>query len=87
MLQTIPQTHYPVEIAPRVSRSFFINDIKGFHEEQSKRVEMGGFLNRFLFRFVRAFVVTDDGMRFRAKIGKDVQKELAQIRLHPVKKE
>jgi hypothetical protein len=73
----VAQRKYPSEVAPRKSETFFVTDV-----DQMRRVLHGIARDawpRWRFRFLRARVLTDDGIYFRAKIDRSVRKELEAI--------
>jgi hypothetical protein len=73
----VPQRKYPFDVAPRKSETFFVSDV-----DQMRRVLHGIAKDawpRWRFRFLRARVLTDDGIFFRAKIDRSVRKELRAI--------
>jgi hypothetical protein len=76
----VQQEQYPIEIAPKASCTLIVSNIATFQQEFRAMVrERPGLLARIFFRFVRVTILTDDGMRFRAKVSAEVRKEMAQL--------
>ena len=75
----VPQQTYPVEIPPRASHSFLVSDIETFRREHKEIISNEGLLRRVLRRFMGVTIVTDDGTRFKAKLGKAIRRELREI--------
>ncbi len=70
----IPQKHYPVEIQPRASETFYVSDLQTFIQTiERTRNETRG-LPRFCLRFIKAIIRTDDGLVFKVRISKGVRK-------------
>jgi hypothetical protein len=69
----IGKKDYPTEIAPRTSDSFFISDLATFKQEVKRMRDADTFADRLRFRFIRAFVQTDDGETFRVKLSPTVR--------------
>jgi hypothetical protein len=67
----IPQKHYPTEISPRASADFYISEVKRMRGANT-------FADRLRFRFIRAFVQTDDGETFRVKLSPAVREVLLE---------
>lgn len=72
----VPQQTYPVEILPKASHSFIVSDVATFQETFKEVIQKERFLKRILYRFIRVTILTDDGVRFRAKVGKLVRNEM-----------
>lgn len=72
--QWISERKYPFEIAPRKSETFFVTDTSQLRSLLHKITEESR--PAWRFRFLRARVLTDDGMFFKAKIDRSVRKEL-----------
>ncbi len=75
----IPQKRYPVEIAPRANGSFYVGEVATFRKSFQEMVMSTNGVTRFLFRFARVLVVSDDGLRFKATIDENVRQELKQL--------
>lgn len=75
----VPQRKYPVELQPYSSKSFFISEIEAFKKETARSVQTLGALDRFFFRFAKAFICTDDGGIFRARVSKGVRNEIIAL--------
>jgi hypothetical protein len=56
-----------------------VSDIATFQETFADMLRNQNFMNRILYRFVRVTIVTDDGTLFRAKIAKDLRKEIRRL--------
>jgi hypothetical protein len=69
----IEKRSYPIEVAPRASETFLISDGTVFKQDV-KRFRVDTIAHRLRFRFIRAFVVTDDGETFRVKLSSEVRK-------------
>jgi hypothetical protein len=68
----IPPRHYPSVISPRASADFTISDVDTFEQEVKRMRAADSFADRLRFRFIRAFVQTDDGETFRVKLSPKV---------------
>ena len=68
----IAQKQYSVEIAPRTSERFFLSDEVTLRSEVKRMRGQYSSIGRLRFRFIRALIWTDDGMKFRAKLSKDI---------------
>jgi hypothetical protein len=75
----VPQQKYPVEIPPRASHPFLVSDVATFRQEFKEMIDKQSLFRRILHRFVHVSIVTDDGMRFRAKIDKGVRREIREL--------
>ena len=64
----IPSKDYPTEISPRASANFYISDLPTLEREAKRMRGADTFADRLRFRFIRAFVRTDDGETFRVKL-------------------
>ena len=74
----VPVRKYPFVIAPRRSETFFAADtgeLQSLLRKIANETKPG-----WRFRFLRARVLTEDGISFRAKIDRSVRKELLAIR-------
>jgi len=69
----IPKKTYPREVAPRTSESFFMSDLATFKTEVKRMRGADTFADWLRFRFINAFVETDDGKTFRVKLSPDVR--------------
>lgn len=78
----VPQKRYPVEIAARSSQVFYLSGIETFRAECRAKFVGDNFLDRCLFRFLRARVRTDDGKLFNVKIDRSLRKEILDVRRH-----
>ena len=65
---------YPVEIAPRTTETFTITTLENLEQEAKRMRGANTFADRLRFRFIRAFVRTDNGETFRVKLSSDVRK-------------
>jgi len=73
----VPQKKYPAKIEPRASESFFLHDMTTFHEAMAELVPAkANLLRRLRARFLRAYVITDDGRRFLVRFGEGLRQEL-----------
>ena len=81
---------YPLEIAPRASEPFYICDRASFQSGAEQFLGVNNsFLDRLRFRFIRAWVETDDGKMFRVKLSKEVRdiwRSAARVRSTPENK-
>jgi hypothetical protein len=75
----VAQRKYPVEILPKATEYLMISDIATFQKEFTDMIKTQSFLKRMLYRFIRVTILTDDGRRFKAKIGKGVRTEIEAI--------
>jgi hypothetical protein len=76
----VQQEQYPIQIAPKASRIIMVSDIATSRQEFQQMVrERPSLLRRILFRFVRVTILSDDGMLFKAKIGKEVRNEIREL--------
>jgi hypothetical protein len=75
----IPQQKYPVVLQPKASHHFIIANIATFRQVMRQCLISQSKLGRFLFRFVRITIRTDDGSYARGKIAKEIRDELRQI--------
>jgi hypothetical protein len=64
----IPKRSYPREVAPRTSESFYICALPTLRQEAKRVRERPTFADRLRFRFIKAYVQTDDGRTFRVKL-------------------
>jgi hypothetical protein len=69
----IPSKHYPTEISPRASESFTICDVASLEQEAKRMRGADTFANRVRFRFIKGFVQTDDGRKFRVKLSSNIR--------------
>ncbi len=70
----LPQKKYPVEIAPRASQTFYVSHVAGLEQNiVEMKASLGWFRKWWASRYVKAFVLTDDGTRVRATISKQVK--------------
>jgi hypothetical protein len=69
-----PRKHYPTEITPRTSETFTLHDLATFKQEAKRMRGAPTFARRIRFRFIRAFVVTDDGAKFWVRIMPSVRR-------------
>jgi hypothetical protein len=76
----MPPKQFPVEILPHARDKFYPVEINSFRDAFHKMVRAAGWGTRFLFRFVKATVVTDDGMRFTAIVDRDIRRVLEECR-------
>jgi hypothetical protein len=76
----VPQKNYPVEIKPRTSETFFLNDMSTFHEAMGDTFAKQSIFGRWRNRFLKAYIVTDDGRRFKVQLGASLRKELRPLR-------
>jgi hypothetical protein len=69
-----PVKQYPLEIAPRASETFYLADEAMFLAE-AKRMKAADDspVARLGFRFIRAYVLSDDKSLFRVKLSKEVR--------------
>jgi hypothetical protein len=67
--ERVPPRVYPFEVLPKTSHPFIVSDIATFQENFAEIIRAQNFIKRILYRFVRVTIITDDGSRFRAKIG------------------
>jgi hypothetical protein len=76
----IAQKHYPIEIKPRNSQTFFLSDLSMFREGISQNfLKPNSLINRILLRFLRARVETMDGRRFNVKLSDTIHRQVAQL--------
>ena len=77
----VPQKKYPAKIEPRTSESFFLHDMTTFREAIAELMPpKANALRRLRGRFLRAYVITDDGRRFRVRFGEGLRQELRALR-------
>lgn len=76
----IPQKRYPVEIAPRTTKQFYVSDIETFRKKHAAIFKGSGLIDRIRYRFIKAIILTDDGRQFRARIAKPLCDELTKLR-------
>jgi hypothetical protein len=76
----IPPKQFPVEILPHATEKFYPVEINSFRYTFHEIVRATGWGTRILFRFVKATVVTDDGMRFTAIVDGDIRRVLEECR-------
>ena len=69
----IPSKNYPFEISPRASANFYISDLPTLEREAKRMRGADTFADQVRFRFIRAFVRTDDGETFRVKLSPEVR--------------
>jgi hypothetical protein len=69
----IPPQHYPSVISPRASVGFTIWDVDTFKREVKRMRGADTLADRLRFRFIRAFVHTDDGETFKVKLSPEVR--------------
>jgi hypothetical protein len=75
----IPPRKFSVEILPHATEKFYPVEINSFRDTFHKIVRTAGWGTRFLFRFVKATVVSDDGMRFTAIVDRDIRRDLRNV--------
>lgn len=75
----VPQKHYPVEISPRSSESFFLADIETFRQNFIETFATANRVQRFRFRFLQARVMTADNKVFSVKIGASIRREIRSL--------
>jgi hypothetical protein len=76
----VAQKKYPVEIRARGTEIFFLSSIDAFHDTAQQHFIGKSLWGRLRSRFLTAFVMTNDGKTFAAKIESSLRKELAQLR-------
>jgi hypothetical protein len=64
---------YPVEIAPRTAETFTITDLEKLEQEAKRMRGADSFADRLRFRFIKAYVLTDDGDAFRVKLSPNIR--------------
>ena len=69
----IPPQHYPSVISPRASAGFTISDVDTFKQEVKRMRGADTLADRLRFRFIRAYVHTDDGETFKVKLSPQVR--------------
>jgi hypothetical protein len=69
----IAKKNYPTEVAPRTPESFHISDLPTFKQEAKRMRGADTFADRVRFLFIKAYVQTDDGRRFRVKLSSDIR--------------
>lgn len=77
--ERVPQRTYPFEVLPKTSHPFIVSDITTFQENFAEMLRAQNYIKRILYRFVFVTIVTDDGTRFRAKIGENVRREMRRL--------
>lgn len=77
--QWVPQRQYPVEVLPKTTHPFMVSDFATFQQTFSEMLREQSFIKRVLYRFVHVTIVTDDGARFRAKIGSNLRREMRRL--------
>ena len=77
ILEGLYKRSYPVEIGPKQSVTLYISDISHFRQQLMVIRSEQNIIGRFLFSFTKAIVLSEDGMRFRAKIRSLVPDTLA----------
>jgi hypothetical protein len=70
----IPKKSYPREVAPRTSESFYMSDLPTLRR---MRERFDTFADRLRFRFIKAYVQTDDGETFRVRLSPAIRQVLA----------
>jgi hypothetical protein len=69
----IPKKTYPTDVAPRTSESFYICDLPRLRQEAKRMRGQPTFADRLRFRFIKAYVQTDDGETFRVRLSPDIR--------------
>jgi hypothetical protein len=69
----IEKKSYPIVLAPRTSESFFLSDLAKFKQTVKSMRGADTFVDRLRLRFIRAFVETDDGEKFRVKLSREIR--------------
>jgi hypothetical protein len=77
--ELVPQRQYPVELLPKATDPFIVSDFATFQATFAEMLREQNFIKRVLYRFVHLTILTDDGRRFRAKIGKDLRREIRRL--------
>jgi hypothetical protein len=72
----VPQKHYPVEIRPRSSETFFLADMDMFRQQFGEVFATANSFQRFRFRFLKARLLTDDGKLFDVRLSPQLRHEL-----------
>jgi hypothetical protein len=67
----VPSKHYPIKIDPRTTEIVTISDLATFKKE-AKRIREASSV-RIRLRFIRAFVFTDEGAKFKVKLSRQVR--------------
>jgi hypothetical protein len=76
----IAARHYPTHVAPRTSEDFNISNLPTLRQEAKRVLERPDtFADRLRFRFVRAFVATDDGETFRVRLSPVVRRAIGRV--------
>jgi hypothetical protein len=70
----IQKRRYPIEISPRRSTSICLSEIKMFRENLDKIINTHYF-GWLRMRWLRAYVFTEDGHKFRVKLDRSIRKE------------
>jgi hypothetical protein len=82
--QIYPKISYPVEIAPRSSHRACLSDYQTFVSEMQRHRPKLNWWRHALYPYQRAYVWTSDGRRFRARINRDLKKELRRMTTAPI---
>jgi hypothetical protein len=70
----IAARRYPTQVAPRTLESFYISDLATLrHEAKRVRDRPDNFADRLRFRFIKAYVQTDDGQTFRVRLSSRIR--------------
>jgi hypothetical protein len=69
----IVQKHYPQEIPPKASQTFFLSDLETFEKVVQEQFSKASALDRLRFRFMKAVVSTGDGAMFKVTLRKQVR--------------
>ena len=72
----VPKREYPIKIEQKYSESFFLSDKPSFHSEMKEGFKDIKYLAKLRGRYIKALVFTDDGSAFKAKISKEVIKDI-----------
>lgn len=79
----IQKKTYPHTVEPNHSETFFLSDLMVLKKEFRRiyldyKKQWYGRLFPALFGYIKAYVVTDDGMRFRVGMSKEIKKYIKQ---------
>jgi hypothetical protein len=72
----IAKKTYPTEITSRASDYFVLSDVETFEREVKRMRGADTLADRLRFRFIRAYVETDDGETFRVRLSQQVRDSL-----------
>lgn len=78
----VPQQKYPVEIPPKATHSFFLSNLGTLQQNLGRMLCDEGKISKLQLFFIRAKIISDDGLWFTVSIDNGVRAEIKKA-CHP----